>query len=251
MTNTVTPYFYSHQFRSTILQFMQCFAWLHVNHASPGEEQQLVSVPVHYGLKDRVAAAILAGNTQNSVMRLPSIACYMSDVELAPNLLKGYGVPTTQRHLPYGGAFPEDARMIVHQQAIPLHLNFSVSIMTTNLDEKFQILEQILALFSRNYQLQLQTSEEDTIPNKIVSVEMQTVGVESVYPPGTDRRAIVHDLRFRALVYFSGPSQVMDSLIKSIHLRLAAIAHYDVASDAAADIEGYVFEDLQLVNVND
>lgn len=251
MSNTVTPYFYKHQFRSVILQFMQCFAWLHINHAKEGDDEQIVSVPVHYGLKDRVAAAILAGNTQNSVMRLPSIAVYLSAIDLAHQHLKGYGVPATQQHLPYGGSFPDDVRVIVRQQPTPLYLHFSVSIVASNLDEKFQILEQILALFARNYQIQLQTSSSDIVANKIVSIEMETVGVESTYPPGTERRSIVHDLQFKALVYFSGPQQVMDTLIKNIQLRLAAIDQYDVTTDAADDIEGYVFEDLQLVNLRE
>lgn len=249
--NNVTPFFYKHQFRSVILQFMQLFAWLSVNQAKPGQPQKLVGVPVHYGLKDRVAAAILAGNTQNSVMRLPSMAVNLSGIDLAPERLKGYGVPSNTKILPYGGQFPDDIKTTIYAQPVPLHLRFSVSIMSTNLDEKYQILEQILGLFSRNYQVQIQTSVDGIVANKIVSVEMDSIANESTYPPGADRRSIIHELQFKALVYFSAPSEEVNTLIKSIRVRLAAIEQMDITDEAASDIEGYVFDDMTLIDLNE
>lgn len=244
---TTTPYYYDHQIRSLILQFMQVFAWLQVNHGVACEE--LVAVPVHYGFKDRVAAAILAGNTQNTVLRLPSIAVYLTNIELDRGALKGYGIDNITKSFRPGGIFPDDLRAVVSESPIPFLFNFSVSIMTSNLDDKFQIFEQIALLF-RQYQIQLQTSDSNLKANKLVSVEWDGISNESVYPPGTERRVIVQDLQFKAHAYLSGPSAVVDSLIKAVKLRLVILESYDVAaSEAAADIEGYVFENLTLIDL--
>lgn len=251
MDNNVTPYFYKNQFRSIILQFMHMFSWLQVNHAKPNQPQALTGVPVHYGLKDRVAAAIMAGNTQNSVMRVPSIAVYLAAFDLAPQHLKGYGVPTVSKHLPYGGAFPQDVKAIKYAQPTPVYLTFSVSIIASNLDEKFQIAEQILALFSRNYQVQLQTSESDIVANKILHVELTGIVPESNYPPGAERRVVSHDFQFRALAYLSAPAEISDNIIKTIQVRLAMLDTFDLTEEAASDIEGYVFNDIELINLRD
>lgn len=249
--NNVTPYYYKHQFRSVILQFMQMFAWMSVKQTGDNGEDVYEPVPVHYGLKDRVAAAILAGNTQNSVMRLPAIAVYLQGYELAPGSLKGFGMPTSTNRLPYGGSFPDDMRATISTQPFPMYLNFSVSIASSNLDEKYQILEQIMTLFSRNYQVQIQTSDLDRVANKIVSVEMMGILNESTYPPGAERRTILHELQFRAMVYFSTNSVETDKMIKSIRVRIAAVDQMTMADEAAVDIESYAFNDYELVNLKD
>jgi T4-like virus Myoviridae tail sheath stabiliser len=249
MENTSTPYYYDHQIRSLILQFMQVFAWLQVNHG--GCNQQLVSVPVHYGLKDRVAAAILAGNTQNSVMRLPSIAVYLSNIELARPHLKGYGIDHITKTFRPGGVFPDDLNAAISESPLPFYLNFSVSILTSNLDDQFQVFEQIALLF-RQYQVQLQTTDSNLKSNKLVSVDWDGITNENAYPSGTERRVIMKDLQFKALVYIGGPTAIVDSLIKAVKVRLAILDTFDVAaSEAAADIEGYVFDDLTLIDLTD
>lgn len=249
--NNVTPFHYKHQFRSVILQFMQMFAWMHVRQTGDDGGFVFEPVPVHYGLKDRVAAAILAGNTQNSVMRFPAIAVYLQGYELASGSLKGFGIPTSTNRLPYGGSFPEDMRAVISTQPFPMYLNFSVSIASSNLDEKYQILEQIMTLFSRNYQVQIQTSDLDIVSNKIVSVEMMGILNESTYPPSSERRTILHELQFRAMVYFTTNPIETDKMIKSIKVRIAAVDQMTMADEAAHDIESYAFNDYELVNIKD
>lgn len=245
--NNETPYFYDAQTRSVILQFMQVFAWMSVNHGTRAEPE-MVSVPVHYGLKDRVAAAVLANNTHNTVMRLPSIAVHLTNHELAPQHLKGYGIDGVAKEFPRGGVWPDDLRARISISPVPMYLTFTVSIMTTNTDERLQILEQLIVLF-RNYQLQLQTSDSHVKTTRMVHVTWEGITDETPYPPGQERRVITQDLQFRVLVYYAAPSQVADTLVKQVKIRLAQIDTYDVsASEAVADIEGYVFDNMTLIN---
>ena len=204
-----------------------------------------------YGQRDRVAQAIIAGNTQNSLMRYPAMSAYMSGYEVATDKIKGYGIPNTSTRLRYGGTYQDDLETMVHQQAVPMYLTFTLTIMSTNLDDKFQILEQIVALFSRNMQVSIQTHTSAIEPGTIASIEMQLVSNETQFPSGAERRMLQHTLEFRVLAYVTGPTEFNDNVIKSIKMRIAAISQMDTASEAVTDIESYVFDDMELVSVNE
>jgi hypothetical protein len=227
---------------------MQVFSWLQVNHGT-ASAPEMVAVPVHYGLKDRVAASVIANQTQNTALRLPSIAVYLRAFDLARDKLKGYGIDHVSRDMPRGGVFPDDMKARITTAPIPLNLTFSVNIMTTNLDEKFQILEQVLLLF-RNYQIQLHTSDKPHVINRLVSVDLESIANETAYPSNTDRRMIIHDLTFKALVYIAAPVDITDQLVHTIKLRLATLDALDLpAADVASDIEGYGFDGVDLFHI--
>lgn len=247
MENKALPYFYNHQLRSYILQFMQIFAWIQVETGKQEDGKPLrINVPVHYGLKDRVAASIIADNTTNSMLKAPSIAVYMTGVELAPERRKGHLNGPSQRVLPYGGQFPHDLKVAQAATPSPVNLRFQVSIMTTNSDDQFQILEQLMVLF-QSYHVWIQRSDSPVDFTKLAYVEMQDIQPETTYPIGTDRRLLGLTINFIAQAHISSPVKLADNIIKHIHLRLAALDNIDVEPGVAVeDIDSRVHHDITI-----
>ena len=100
----IRNYFYDAQLRAYMLQFITIFQGLQVQ-TGKGEcdEEQFISVPCVVGTKDRVVAAIFAGNTQNRVFSLPAMAVHLQGLEPAPERRKVQAYVDQRVTLPVGG----------------------------------------------------------------------------------------------------------------------------------------------------
>ena len=229
-------YFYDNQIRNYIIQFMAVFAGLKV---SVGEnnsptQSKLIDVPIRYGSADRVVNAIKADNTTNVPIRLPTMAAYLVDIQMAPDSRKGVNVVERRTHLERGKAFPTDLTVIEREQPIPYNTVFDLSIMTSNSDQHYQILEQILTLF--NPIIQIQTSDDYLDWKRITTVELQDIGLEENYPAGQDNRIIQTTLKFSVPIYLSPPTVINRNYIASIKARIAAVSGKVDVGDIVGDI---------------
>lgn len=232
----VGTYHYDNQMRSYIVQFMAVFAGLKVSVGENDFEKQsnLIDVPIRYGSIDRVVAAIKADNTQNKPIRLPTMAAYLAGIQMAPEARKGVNVVERRTYLQNGRAFPNDLKVIEREQPIPYTAIFNLSIMTSNSDQHYQILEQILTLF--NPILQIQTSDEVLDWKRITTVELTDVGLEENYPMGTDNRVIQTTLSFVVPIYLAPPTVINKNYVAEIKMRLAAVAANESVTDIVSDV---------------
>ena len=229
-------YFYTHQFHKHIVQFMEIFRDIQVKtgHGKDGIIKS-IDVPVTYGSHDRVTASILAGNTQNKPIRLPTMSAYLQGITIANDRFKGIDAERKTTHLPRGGLFPEDVTMVVQIMPVPYRLTMQLAIYSSNIDTHLQILEQILILF--NPAIQIQTSDASYDMGKITTVELKDIGMEENYPVMGDRRVITTTLTFDLIMYLTAPTQVRDEAIKKIQLRIvaastdASLNAYDILSE--------------------
>ena len=85
----ISNYFFDNQLRAYMLQFVSIFYGLKVQ-TGKGEcdEPEFISVPVVIGHRDRVVAAINAGNTQNRVFSLPTMSVHLTGLAMAPERRK-------------------------------------------------------------------------------------------------------------------------------------------------------------------
>lgn len=215
-------YFYTHQFHKHVIQFMEIFRDLQVK-TGIGKDgvEKFIDVPVAYGSKDRVTASILAGNTQNKPLRLPTMSAYLQGVAIANDRFKGIDTERKTTHMPRGGLFPDDVTLVVQLMPVPYRLSMQLVIYSSNINTHLQILEQILILF--NPSIQIQTSDAAYDMGKITTVELKDIGMEENYPIGTDRRVITTQLTFDVIMYLTAPTQVRDDAIKSIRMRIGAV----------------------------
>lgn len=257
-------YFYDNQFRNYILQFMAVFTGLQVQVGSRKtgniqqttdcdgniidtqpvfEDKRLISVPIHYGPQDRVVASILAENTQNKLLRLPTLSAYARGLSLKTEYFAGLQTERRNAYLPTGGLIPDDIAVVHQRKPMVYDLEMELAIYASNTDQYFQILEQILPLFDP--QLQIQTNDSIFDWTKITHIELISIAFDQNYPSGTDRRIIQGTLLFKMPVWISIPADVRKDFIQKIFVRVGAVStsaqsNYDIIAEL--DAQGIDYE---------
>jgi hypothetical protein len=215
----IQHYFYSSQLRAYLLQFVSIFYGLQVQ-TGKGEcdEPEFISVPIMIGHKDRVVAAIQAGNTQNRVFALPIMAAHLVNLAIAPERRKVQAYVDQRVTLPVGGVFPNDLTVVKRSMPIPYNATIELSIYASNLQQRDQILEQVLVLF--NPDLQIQKSDGPFDWTRLTKVELTDISNEENYPSASDRRIIVWTLTFDVPIFLSIPMGVKDDLVRKIIIQI-------------------------------
>lgn len=245
-------YWYNDQLKRYIIQFMTIFSGLQVRvgRNESADRNSLIPVTIHYGNHDRVVASLMAENTQNKPVRLPCMTAFMQSLDMAPELMHGIGVERRNTYVPTGGMLPDDAR-VVHQRApVPYKMQVQVGIYTSNTDQHFQILEQILMLFEP--QLTIQTSDAPFDWTRLTTVKLTNVSIDQQHPIGTDRRIIQSTLMFEVPVYLGSPADVRKDYIKTINLRLGLIdKSINESDDIIATLDDMGVEYQEVASAND
>jgi len=216
----INTYWFDNQLRGYLIQFCNIFTGLRVK-TGVGDEcdasDGFITVPVRIGSKDRVVAAIEAGNTQNKPFSLPSLAVHMTNLEMA-SVRHGVGVQDNRTFLPKGGVYPDDLKVATRIMPIPYTMTLEVTMYVSSAQQRDQILEQILILFDPI--LQIQTSDAALDWRKLTTVELTGLTNEENYPPAGDRRIIMWTLTFSIPIHITAPIDVKRNAVKEIILRL-------------------------------
>lgn len=202
---------------------MAIFAGLQVSIGKndDSDQEQLITVPIQYGHKDRVVAHIISDNTQNKPLRLPLLSAYLNNIQLSPELRKGVGQTRRQTYLPRGEVFPDGIQTVHQYMPIPYRMQTEVAIYSSNTDQHLQILEQILMIFDPS--LQIQTSDGVFDWTKLTTVELDGINFDHSYPTGTERRILTTTLSFNFPVYIAAPANLREDYIKDIYVRVGAV----------------------------
>ena len=245
----IETFWYERQFVKYIVQFMEIFHGLCVTSgADENGAPKLINVPIQYGSKDRVAASILAKNTQNVPIRSPSISAYLNGITIDSSLYKGNNTERALQYVPRGGIFPEDIKTVRQLMPVPYRVDMKLTIFATNTQQHFQILEQILVLFDP--QLQIQTTDAPFDWTRMTSVTLQDIGLQEQYPTGNDRRLITTELSFSMPVYLSVPAKIRADYINSIRLRIGAV-NFDNDTDILTALDDLGVEYEEIINGTD
>jgi hypothetical protein len=213
----ISYYYYDGQLRKYLLQFCNIFTGLKVQTGN-GEcdVPEFMSVPIRIGSRDRVTAAIEAGNTQNKPISVPMMVANMTNLDMSPNR-KGVGVVDKKVYLPTGGVYPDDLRTAVRIMPIPYVMSVELALIASNTQQLHQILEQLLVLFDP--MLQIQTSDGAFDWTKLTNVMLTSIANEENYPIGGDRRLITWALGFEMPIYLSTPLDIRDEVVRKISIR--------------------------------
>lgn len=221
----ISHYYYNAQLKRFIVGFANIFTGLKVRTGSdacgPGDIAE-IDVPIVYGSKDRVVAAIAASNTQNRQYSLPMMACYMTGLEMAPDRMKGVNQTDRRTYLQQGDVFPTDVKVLERVMPVPYNMQMELSIHASNTDQMFQINEQILILF--DYDMQVQFNDAPFDWTRLSSVFLLSLANEENYPVGTERRQIIWTYSFNLPVWLSPPASVRRDLIRAISIRLGDLS---------------------------
>lgn len=219
-TNLLNNYYNQRQIRKYLVQFMAIFSGVQVNVGKNdfNSESNLIRVPVVHGSKDRVVAHIMARNSPNVPIKLPTISVRFTDMELPTDRLSGTRTTNTHTTFPRGGVFPDDLKTVQKLKALPWRLRGEVNILTSNLDHQYQIVEQIALLFDPD--LLVYTSDDPDDWTSIHKVMLISVDNEENYPPGSERRILSVNMGFQIEAWLSAPVNVLDNIITKLRVRI-------------------------------
>lgn len=227
-------YYYNHAIESFLVQFMTIFSDLKVEIGKKGDrEKTLIKVGIHYGYPDRVVAALIAKNTQNVPIRLPTMTAVIRNINLAPELYKGVGVEHRTSYVPVGGVMPEDINVVHRRQPVPYKLDIDLSILASNTNQHYQILEQIMMVFDPTMTIQKSDGVFDW--SRLTTVTLTNISIDSNYPIGTDRKLEQSTLTFSVPIYIDIPAVVRNQIVEDIFLRISAVSG-DLKNKSSDDI---------------
>lgn len=169
MAITRKPYFYDRQMARLLVQVMSCFAGYQVRTGKQRDgKHRFIDVPIIYGGYDRVAQWIIAGGSENTVIKLPVMALDIvrwkqsDENRRSPQHVETYywqqrakdanGDPTTE---------PGTRMQMERYMPVPYDIGLKLTLWTSNQDQGFQICEQIATQFNPEIDIQFSNSPGD------------------------------------------------------------------------------------------
>jgi hypothetical protein len=236
--SSLNDYYFQDQIRKYLVQFMAIFSGLQVRvgENDNNSESELMKVPVVHGSKDRVVAHILAGNTPNMPVKLPMLSANIVGVEMAMDRMKGQGTTHTHTTLQRGDVFPDDIKTVKKLMPIPYRFMIELTVLTSSVEQKYEILEQIFLLFRP--ELEINTSDDADDWTALTYVRLNDIMMEENYPAGTEKRILATTMNFQVHAWMSAPYNVREDIIQKVKVRIQNIeqskSFKEIAENAAS-----------------
>jgi hypothetical protein len=207
-------FFYDGQIRRYVTQFMRIFIGFKWQDGD-GNQQQ---VPVLYGDMNRQVANIIKENSENKMLTVPRIACYITGLELDKSRLtdssfvskvnirerrweeNNQGSRTYQQT--QGGNYTVERLM-----PTPFKLTMKADIWTSNTDQKLQLLEQISVLFNPSLEIQTTDNYIDWTSLSVVDLDGIQFSSRNI-PQGIDSEIDIASMTFEMPIWISPPAKV-------------------------------------------
>lgn len=203
-------HFYDGQLRRYLTQFIRALSGFTYKDG----QGNIVEVPVRFGTANKQAANILRQNSENFVMQAPFISVYINNLELSrsrmqdPNFVSKVHIrereydEVTGEYLNTKGSDVTVERLMPN----PFQLSFIADIWTTNIDQKLQILEQLVVLF--NPALEIQTTSNYVDWTSLTTLELMDIQYTNQTVPTGDQDLEIASLTFMAPIWLSPPAKV-------------------------------------------
>ena len=231
-------HFYDEQIKRFIVQVIRALSNFQVQFG----DGTLYRVPVTYGDSSRQAQSIIARNSENSIPSCPLISVYITDLKYDrariqdPTFIDKVSVrtraydPVTDSYLNRQG----NAYSIERQMPVPYKLTMKADVWTSNSDQKFQLLEQILVLFNPALEIQSTDNYIDWTSLSYMELTDSTWSSRSI-PQGTDDQIDISSVTFEIPIWLTAPARVKKMGV--IHKVVAGIFNPtgDLAEFVASD----------------
>jgi hypothetical protein len=215
--NKIQTYFYDEQIRRFLLQFTRICSNFQIEYGREenSEAAALLRVPVRYGDASRNAQTIIQENSRNSMPATPLMTFYIHSLDYDrprmqdPTFVskisvrqRTYDETTETYETTQGNAFTIERLM-----PVPYKLGITLDIWTSNTNQKFQILEQMLTLFNPSLEVQSTDNYIDWTSLSVVELESVTWTSRSI-PIGTENPIDIATLKFSLPIWLSSPAKV-------------------------------------------
>lgn len=239
-------HFYDGQIRRYVTQFMRCF--IGFKYKTSGENPEERHVPVMYGDLTRQAASIIKENSENKLLTVPKIACYISALEMDQARQGDYSFvgKLNLRERAYDINANGDKVFKDYQGAgytierlmpVPYKLRLKADIWTSSTDQKLQLLEQILVMFTPSLEIQTTDNYVDWTSLSIVLLTGVNWSSRTI-PQGTESDIDIASLEFETPIYLSAPAKVKKlGIIKNLVMNIFS------ETGQVLDLENLIYED--------
>ena len=246
----MSQFFYSGQIRRFLAQFIRIMSGFPVKFGRDEAGNELFRVvPVTYGDPSRQAAAILRGNSTNTLITVPQISCYISGMKYArermqePNFVKKVSVQMRKKD--EEGNYtnqPGDRFTVERLMPVPYDLTVKADIWCSSTDQKMQLLEQILVLFNPSFEIQSTDNYLDWGSLSVIDLQ-DVVWSSRTVPAGGEEQIDVATLTFEMPIWLSTPAKVKKlGVITNVITEL-----YDAGGQLRTDLieAGFTDEDFK------
>ena len=204
-------FFYDAQVKRYLTQFMRIMS----NFSYKDAKGQLTRVPVVYGDMNRQVAQIVKKNTENTIPSAPFIACYIKDLQFDQTRMQDptFVSKVQVREREYDSN--EDAYLnqqgsnytIERLMPAPYLIDFACDIWTTNTDQKLQLWEQIVVLFTPSLELQTTDNFIDWTSISSLRLKSQTFTSRTI-PQGLEQDIDILNFIFETNAWITPPAKV-------------------------------------------
>ncbi len=209
-------YFYDEQIKRYILQVMAVFASLSVQH----DDKEFEQLAVRYADGDRVAESAFNNHNQNAVMKLPIAKCRLRDFTIDLSRAKGTNTIRTTIIAP-PGTLPGEAKTAYQIQPKPYNFTFEITITTSNINQMFQLTEQICAIFDPT--ITIQTSNSHIDPTCINTLKLDNIIDDNINDESTDKTRYQKSFMFTLEGYIYSPVDFKQNLIRHIQTNISLV----------------------------
>lgn len=209
-------FFYDGQIRRFLVQFMRIVSGIDVEFGKNSQGvKSLQRVPVYYGDQSRQAAAILKGNSENTLNGVPAMAAYISALTYdqarmqEPNFVGKMHLREREFDPDTGlyGTSQGDSYTIERLMPVPYKLTIKLDIWTSNTEQKMQIVEQLAVLFNPSLEIQSTDNYIDWTSLTYVQLTELLWSSRSV-PTGAEEPIDIATLTFEMPIWISAPAKV-------------------------------------------
>lgn len=243
------PYFYDAQLRRIIVHFMRIFTGIRVKTGKDENGlEQFRTVPVVFGDGDRQAWHILNNASENTVQSTPRFSCWIQNIEINRDRAGYHGnfdtnLVSERKYNPETGTYEPDLGtqyQVDRLQPNPMDITMQVDVWTSNMEQKFQLFEQIYLLFNPALQIQKTKNPLDWTALDEVILEGITFDNQGV-PKGTEDDISIMSFTFRVLAELAPPARVCrQNLIQAVIQEIGIGSEFE-------DMLEWTDEDVQYV----
>jgi len=227
-------FFYDQQQRRLVLQVIRTFGGFVVQNGKNADGEELFrQVPVRYGETSRMVNQIIRQHSENKMLYTPFMAVHIISINMAPDRRQNpflvrtdlvderkFNAETQEYEGEIGDRFTVKRHM-----PVPYDYMFQLDLWCSNVEQKFQLTEQIMMLF--NPAQKLQSSDNALDWTAITDIEMQdaiTWSSKSI-PFGTDEAIDVASMQFKIPYWINPPAELTKRrAIETIIVNIRAVA---------------------------
>jgi hypothetical protein len=185
------------------------------------------TLPVTYGDLSRQVASIIKENSENKMLTVPKIACYITGLEMDTNRLaaSSFVSKVNIRERDYDEYYPDDYPevqlrgtpvykniqggnyTVERLMPTPFTLSMKADLWTSNTDQKLQLLEQILVFFNPSFEIQTTDNFLDWTSLSVINLKNLQFSSRTI-PQGTDSDIDICSIEFSMPIYITPPAKV-------------------------------------------